>query len=113
MSADAPSGAPRACAATAAVPGRLTHGQVSARHATVLGQDHLPELQAARPESAGRRLKVVLPHAVEPFPVARGDLVPMPFDVGAPGHEGRVVVLPEAMQVFQDEQAVAGAAELA
>src|ERR1051326_4151173 len=89
----------------------LAHRRVPAGHAAVAGEDELPELHGARAEPARRRQQVVAPHAAEALAVLR-QLAPARLHVAVPGHEGRVVVLAEAVQVLGEEQALGGGADL-
>src|SRR4051812_9015265 len=67
-----------------------------------LGQHHLIELTVTRARRACRGEQVELPHQVELAVVAMRDLAVRPIEVLPPGHQGRVVVRPDVVEVFED-----------
>src|SRR5262249_45733008 len=80
------------------------------------GKHHLPELQHARPEGAGKRCQVVAPHAMEAFviffTVLGAELLPGRLELPQPRHQRRIVVGAEIVPVFHDEEAFDRLAEL-
>src|SRR5205823_2265213 len=70
------------------------------------------DLQTARPKCARATEQIKSPHSPETFAVAICKAVPCAVEVFFPGEERRVVIQPDVLDVFEDEDAFRSASQV-
>jgi len=78
----------------------------------LFGEYDLPQLVLPRPETAGTGKQVVGPHAVKTFIVPGFDFIPIVGEIAIPGHQGLIIVGPEAVPVLKHQHPFTGRDDL-
>ena len=73
---------------------------------SLFAENHLVKLENARAKKPSREQEVILPHPIKSLVLLAAESRPALVEVFKPGHQGRIVITAEFMQIQKVEKAL-------